>query len=179
MKKITLKSFVLLLLLAACSTQESEITKIANLEIKLYSETETVFDKEVANQLINAYIGYIDAYPQDDRSAEYLFKSGEVAMGMNMSQQALEYYKRVYIDYPNFDKASTSLFLEGFVYETQQGNNAMAQKCYNEFLEKYPNHTLADDAKFSLEHLGKSDEEIIKEFEQNLAKNQQQDSIAN
>ena len=72
------------------------------------------------------------------------------------------------MEYPNYEKASTCLFLQGFVYETQENDNAKAQNIYQEFISKYPNHSLIEDAKFSLNNLDKTDEEIIREFEQRI-----------
>lgn len=41
----------------------------------------------------------------------------------------------------------------------------MARKLYTEVVEKYPNERIALDAKLCIQHLGKSDEELIREFE--------------
>ena len=41
-----------------------------------------------------------------------------------------------------------------------------ARSIYESFLEKYPNDEVADDTQFLLNNLGKSDDEIIKGFEQ-------------
>ena len=58
------------------------------------------------------------------------------------------------------------LFLQGFVYESQLHNIIRAKEAYTEFIRKYPRHQLAKDAQFSIENLGKSDEELIKMFEE-------------
>lgn len=52
-----------------------------------------------------------------------------------------------------------------FIYENQLHGAEKAKKLYEEFMKKYPDHELAKDVKFSLDHIGKSDEELIKEFE--------------
>ncbi|HHZ64691.1 MAG TPA: hypothetical protein EYN38_10745 [Flavobacteriales bacterium] len=166
--KNTLFTLIVAAILVSCSSKDNTIEAIGELEIKLYSENTTVFDKDIADKLVATYRDFVSKYPEDEKSPEYLFKAAEVSMGMESSESALACYKQVYTDYPDYAKASTALFLEGFVYETQTANLVMAQKCYNEFMDKYPNHTLADDAKFSVENLGKSDEEIIREFEEKL-----------
>lgn len=173
--KNTLLTLTIAALLVGCSSKDSLLETIGELEIKLYSENETVFDRDIADNLVATYLDYVAAYPEDEKSPVLLFKAGEVSMGMESAEVALACYKQVYTDYPDFGKAATALFLEGFVYETQTNNLVMAQKCYIEFMDKYPDHTLADDAKFSLANLGKSDEEIIREFEEKLKKKAAED----
>lgn len=166
--KNTLFTLIVAAILVSCSSKESALETIGELEIKLYSENKTAFDKDIAKDLVASYRDYVATYPEDEKSPGILFKAGEVSMGMESTDDALACYKQVYTDYPDYERASTALFLEGFVYETQTTSLVKAQKCYNEFIDKYPDHTLADDAKFSLKNLGKSDEEIIREFEEKL-----------
>ena len=44
-------------------------------------------------------------------------------------------------------------------------NLGKASDSYKEFISKYPNHELTDDATASLKFLGKTPEEMVKEFE--------------
>ena len=67
-----------------------------------------------------------------------------------------------------FAKAPEALFLAAFCEETLNGDAQQAKFFYEEFLKKYPAHGLAKDAQFSIQNLGKTDEELIKMFEQNL-----------
>lgn len=158
-----------LIFLFACSNREDGINRIKELEIKLYSKSEVVFNKETASQLIEEYLTFVDANKEDSLAPVYLFNAAQVAMGMSISKQAIDIYKRVHEEYPDYGKAVTCLFLQGFVYETQLNDKVKAQKIYLEFISKYPNHNLIDDAKFSLENLDKTNEEIIREFEQRIA----------
>jgi len=175
MKHNLIAYLLILTSIFACSDRENNISKIKDLEIELYSKSESVFNKETANQLINEYTSFADAHKEDSLAPDYLFNAAQVAMGINLSEQAIDIYKRIHNEYSDHEKAATSLFLQGFVYENQLNENAKAQMIYRDFITKYPNHNLIDDAKFSLENIGKSDEEIIREFEQKIA--EEKDSI--
>ena len=87
-----------------------------------------------------------------------------------MGAQAIQYFHRVNNDFVNYEKAPLSMFLEAFVYETQLFDTQKAGEIYKEFIVKYPKHELADDAQASINNLGKTPEELVKEFE---AKNNQ------
>jgi len=167
----------LILVLFACSTKDDSVDMINQLEIDLYSNTEKAFDPEIAENLVTQYEQFVESNPNDSLAASYLFKGAELAMSMSSSEKSIELYNRVYKEYPDYAKAATAVFLIGFVNETQIKNLAEAQKHYRKFIADYPNHNLIDDAKFSLDNLGKSDEDIIKEFEAKLAKANQADSL--
>ncbi|MBL4577304.1 MAG: tetratricopeptide repeat protein [Flavobacteriales bacterium] len=177
MKRYQFTYTLLLLALIGCSTKNDSIEMIGKLEQELYSNTEKVFDRQSADKLVAHYESFVEANPDDTLCASYLFKGGEVSMGMGSSEKAIELYNRVYKEYPDYRKAATALFLIGFVNETQVRNLAKAQKHYRKFIADFPDHNLIDDAKFSLDNLGKSDEDIIKEFEAKLAKTNQKDSL--
>ena len=58
-----------------------------------------------------------------------------------------------------------TVFLKAYVYENLLGNLGQAATVYNDFIVRYPGHDLADDAAAALKYLGKSPEELVKEFE--------------
>ncbi len=62
------------------------------------------------------------------------------------------------------------MFLLGFSYENDLKQNDKAREVYELFLKNYKSHELADDVQFSLNNLGKSPEDIIKQFEKNKGK---------
>lgn len=120
----------------------------------------------------NASMNYIDAcqayalsHPGDKQSPEYLYKAAEVAKSIRSSSKSLSLYDWILTKYPDHERAPTALFIKGFILENELKNQVSAKKVYTEFLEKYPSHQLADDVKFLVENLGKSDEEIAKIIE--------------
>ncbi len=156
-------------LMWSCGNQK-EIKKmssaIARLEAEVYADTSSIADMSKAQELIQAYENYANALPEDSLSPEYLYKGAEIAMNLKMSGRAIEYYQRILNNFPNFDKRSYCLFLMAFVYENQMQQYETAKKHYLDFIEKYPDHPLADDAAVSVQNMGKSLEELIKSWEQ-------------
>ena len=99
--------------------------------------------------------------------ADLLLKAAGLAKTIENPQKAVELYSRLADGMPQHPKAPTALFMLGFVYENDLGDLAKAKAIYESFLQKYPNDPdFADDAQTALKMLGKSPEEIIKEFEQ-------------
>lgn len=138
---------------------------ILKLEKSLYEDTLSM-DREKAKNLMEAYAMYADKHPDQENSAEYMFKAGELAMGLNHSLEAIKYFSITYGRYVNFDKRPYALFLKAFVLENQVKDFEQAKNTYLTFIEEYPDHPMRDDAEYSIKNMGKSPEELIREFEE-------------
>ena len=142
--------------------------KMEKLETAVYSE-DFIYDEkglDQANELMGLYIDEANAQPENENAPGYLFKAAELAMNLGKNQQAMDLYNKVIYSYPDFEKAPECLFLLAFIYENTLQNYGKAKELYEMFLEKYPEHDFADDAQFSLQYLGKSPEELMREFEE-------------
>ena len=81
-------------------------------------------------------------------------------MGKEQWSEAEKNFQKILDEYPNGTYSSKALFMVGFVNANYLKNFEKARKYYKEFLEKYPDHELADDAKYEIENLGKDVNEI-------------------
>ena len=166
----TIKYFILALIIGitACkSPREKALNRIKEAEAKMRADGSMQINPAIAHELITGYMAFSEQFPKDSLAPEFLFKAAEVNNGIGKPDVAVDLYKKVYYDYPGYKKAIYCLFLEGFTYETRLNDLTAAANIYQDFLTKYPNHPLADDVKFSLDNIGKSDEELIQQFEAN------------
>ena len=142
-------------------------TKIEHLEDSLYSDTISKIDKKKALELTNLYREFAKNYPEDKMAASYLYRAAEVITTIGNPMEAIKIYNKLIADYPDFEKIANCYFMKGFVYDNNLLMYKEAKEAYEEFIKKFPTHDLADDAEMSIKYLGKSNEEIIKEFEKN------------
>lgn len=171
MKQILLLSP--LFFLFACSRPQEKLQKeITEKETYFKSQAGSSNINASADTLISMYISYADQYQDDTLSPEYLFRAGDLSIGVGKFNQAQDLLGRVQ-RYGNYSKLPQVTFLQGFVAENHQGDTATARVQYEKFLDKYPDHPLAKDARAAIEHLGMSPEDLIKQFESN-----QPDSVA-
>ncbi|MCK5766045.1 MAG: tetratricopeptide repeat protein [Bacteroidales bacterium] len=166
-------SLLILALVAAfvsCGpSNEEDAAEIKTAEDTLFSSSEGFIDKAKALELVDLYVDYTNSYPDDSMAVEYLFKGAEFCLNLGEGQRAITLYNRVIQDYPDFRKVPECLFLKGYVYENYLGDLDNAKAIYLEFIEKYPDNEFADDAEISIQNLGKSPEELIKQFEEQQA----------
>jgi tetratricopeptide (TPR) repeat protein len=157
-------------LIAGCganSEKKKVLSRIAEGEARIFGDTTaSVPDQKSGMEMIQAYVDYANAWPKDTISAEFLFKGAEIAMNMNQSGMAIEYYNRILLNYPAFKKRPYCLFLQAFILENQMNQFDQAKIRYQEFIDRYPDHILVKDAKSSIENMGKPIEELIKEWDE-------------
>jgi TolA-binding protein len=161
------------MLLFSCQQEEktSHLSK-KEMEQQIDSLKQNIFQQPHADNqkkalaLAELMEKYAKEYPESEKTPEYLFKAGEIYGSLKKSDKALEVFQLVYVKYPEFPKRATALFMQAFIYDEGLQQYGKAESLYRKFIETYPDHELYDDAQAALKFLGKSDEEIIKEFEQ-------------
>jgi len=187
-KKINIKMrmlFVLLLsvvLLASCQTDSAKAPavetmdaatlskKIAETRNQIYNEKDNKFDSNKAMEYIQYCQSFATVAPQDPEAAKYLFQAAETARSIKKYNRALAIYDQIYNNFSSYPKAPQAMFLKAFTLDSEMQQYDKAKVLYEEFMAKHPQDEFADDTKFLLENLGKSDEEIIKQFEEQQAK---------
>lgn len=167
MKKINTYYSILLYIvftIGCQSAMDGKIEKINGLEKELYKNSEK-FDNQKAEILLKEYQEFVEAYPQDSATENYIYKAAETANSLKKYQAAIDLYNNYYLNFHDHEKAGSCLFIQAFIYENQLNDLANAERIYKLFLNEFPNHELVNDAKFSLENLGKPVEELLKQFE--------------
>jgi tetratricopeptide (TPR) repeat protein len=166
-----IKNLLLMLMMvaaiAACAPAiENDKANITTIEDELFSSDDGFVDKEKAFELVDLYVAFADNYPQDSLAVEYLFKGAEFCLNLGEGQRSIDLYDRVILEYPDFRKVPECMFLKGYVFENYLGDLEQARLIYTLFLQKYPDNEFADDAEISIQNLGKTPEELIKQFEE-------------
>ena len=152
-------------LMVSCGNEKQKMNdEISSAEQKLKNDSSVVIDKQKAAEVIHLYLAYAEKFKDDSLSAEYLFRAADVTNGIHQPDKAIELYERVQ-QFKSYSKTPVSLFLQGFIAETELQDMQRAKEYYEKFLKQYPDHKLANDVKITIANLGKSPEELIKEFE--------------
>lgn len=153
------------LLFGACkSEQERQYEEIVSIEKSLFGDR-TALNDSIARLYLTKTDEYIKTYKGDEHAADLLFKSGEVLNGLQSYTYAIRRFQEVHSLYPQHPKAAESIFLCAFIYDTYLQKYEDAARYYKMFLKKYPNHPLAKDAQISLNNIGKTPEQLVREFE--------------
>lgn len=182
-KKISPLFFgIIIAIFVSCNNGKVPVSKmpLSNSQMhELIKEKETLLKSDLTNQknkplaeeLVKIYTDFVTTFPKDTLCPEYLFKAADVSRGLGRALHAVELYVKLIDKYPNSEKAPLALFLQGFIFDNELNDDKKAAELYESFIKKYPNNKFVKDAEFSIKNLGKSDEQLIEEFEKNQSKN--------
>jgi tetratricopeptide (TPR) repeat protein len=174
MKRVLLAALVLVIF-GACNPKQSKLRNtIAEQEKNLLEKAKSnQIDTTAVNSLLAEYEAYAQKYPDDTMGAEYLFKAADFYRYMHKPLRSIELYSKVYEQYPSVSRRPYALFLQGFIFENEAGNNHAAKVLYEKFLKQYPDHPISKDVRITLANLGKSPEQLLREFQEKA----KQDSV--
>lgn len=122
-------------------------------------------NKKEVKALINLYEQFYRTYPKDTLVADYMMDAGQNAMHRGMYDKAVQCFDIVETDFSGTSQYDMAVFMKAFTYD-QANDTARARVYYKKFIREFPKHKLADDALISLQNLGKSLEDIVKDLDQ-------------
>jgi outer membrane protein assembly factor BamD (BamD/ComL family) len=168
MKKILALSIILVsFLFSGCGPSKSKMTKeISGLEKELYSGITMNFNRQKADSLLTMYEKYVKRYPKDSLAPKYLFQAAGLAMTLNDGKKSMTLFDEFIREFPQNPKAPSCLFFKAYVYENLLTEYDKAKETYLLFIEKYPDNEFVKDAHAALMNIGKSPEQLVREFEE-------------
>ncbi len=122
-------------------------------------------DTMKATKLSKLYVAYAMNNNKDAVALDFMFKAGELRMGVGQYLKSIEIFEQLNRSFPNHEKAAETDYLVAFIYHNYLMNLGTAEAKYQLVIDKYPNHDLAQDARVAVKTLGMSDEELIEMFE--------------
>lgn len=125
-----------------------------------------VLDKDVATKAIKDFSGFAGYCNNDSLSPVFYFKAGQVAQAIGSYSQAQAMLNNCLNKYPRFANKAAVLFLLAQLYDdaSMLNNEEKAKEYYEQIVKEYPKTSYATDAQSAIRNLGKSDEELVKEF---------------
>ena len=168
MKKIALAiSVMATLAFASCNNKtdtpdhDALAHTIDSIETPLMMEAQVAsIDTAKGRQLVELYVQFADAFPQDSLAATYLARAASVSNGMGNIDDMVEYFDRVINDYPDYEHLDECYYVKGIALDNA-GRRDEARETYQAFLDLFPDHFLAEDIRKALPLLDKSDQWLI------------------
>jgi len=146
-------------------SREDRLKEIKKKETIVRDSYETgVIDSKTAESLRKDYLAYASDFPEDSLAPKYLHKASEVALELNMEQEAIKSLDVLLKKYPKYKYLPVALYYKGFILENHLKDIPAAVKVYEDFLKKYPNHELAPQVQATLLNIGKSPDQLVDEF---------------
>lgn len=136
-------------------------------------------DTALAKNLVQEYEAYAKMTEHDSMAAVMLYREANVLkeMGEADRENALAVLQKLEKNYPDHELAPRAAFMRAFVNDESLQRKQEAAKLYGAFLEKYPEHPLARDAKL-LQEMSLQTEEQQMEYIQKMVEKSRKDSAS-
>ena len=167
MKRLLKLTFALVVAcsLFACGEKKWTEKDCLKAEKALFAE-ETNPNMDVLTHAVDVYCQFVEENPEAPTAAEWLFKALQISAKNLPAEKSIEIGNKLMADYPDFEQTPVAMFLMGsMVYEEKLGNYGKALEMYETLLERYPDSDFAESARYSIRNIGKSPEDLVREFE--------------
>jgi TolA-binding protein len=125
-------------------------------------------DKKVGWDAFAAFRTFARKNPKHPLAPTYKMKAAEIARNIpGKSLMAIKEYTEVYQKYPKDSLAPQAQFMVGFTFDQVLHDRERATKAYNAFIDAWPEHPLAAQARdlVALLTTGKDDLEQVKQWQ--------------
>lgn len=163
----------MLVALLACGMMACDEKKITDEDLKkaesaLFNEDMTA-NPEAVPAAVKTFCTFAEQNPDNPAAPEWLFKAMEieVSMGQEKADKSIEICNKLMKDYPNYEKTPIAMFMIGsMVYEDQLKDLDKARAMFEKILTDYPESEITPSVQASIQYLGMTPEEIMRQFEE-------------
>lgn len=157
---------VMILFMAACGGPKMTEEDAKKAEFSLF-ENGMVVNEEAAANAVDVYCRFVDQNADAETAPSWLFKALEISVSFLEPDKAIEIGNKLMNLYPDYEKTPVGIFmLANMVYEEKLGDLDAAKALYEKIINDYPDNEFVPSAKQSIMNLGKTPEQLIREFEE-------------
>jgi outer membrane protein assembly factor BamD (BamD/ComL family) len=127
----------------------------------------TEIDPKVGSSAIKAFTDFSFYCANDSLAPMFLLKAGQIAEAINNLPQAQLSFEKVIKDFPKYRNRGAAMFLLAHMYDEPAllNDEDKAKQLYIEIINSYPGSDWSNNARAAMDLLGKTDEQIVREFE--------------
>ena len=149
----------------ACGEKKLTEDDLKQAEATLFNDDLTP-NAEAVPVVVEKYCTFAEQNPDAVTAPDWLFKALEISVSQKDVEKSVEICDKLMKNYPDYDKTPAGMFMmASFIYEDQLRDLDKARAMYERILADYPESELIPSVQASLRNLGKTPEELIREFE--------------
>lgn len=162
MKNLLIILSISVALFTSCENQESILSQ----SIALLQSPDSLSKQENVVAIHKLLETHINQFPESEKRPAYLLLAAQTSIALKEVQKGLNYYSTFMQENPEHPQKAEALFMTAFVQENALGDLEKAKESYELFALEFPNHELMESVTQSLNHLGKSPEQLLQEFKE-------------
>ena len=157
------------------STQEGteilpDLDSLKSELVKLENDINSTMDPsdEILKKGILKFQEFAGFYPDDPQAPDYLLKASDFSYQTKQFEKSVKLLDRIIHNYPDYSRLEDVYFNKASHIDFELRDTTRAKEAYREFIDKYPESELVDDAESRIKYISYSAEDLIEMFEQNL-----------
>lgn len=151
--KILLFAILLMSVLTSCSTRKAP---------EVYAEAQKAEAGKNVDLALERYEEVVREFPTEALAESSLYRVVMIRSNVDGDKRKVVDAQMKFLElFPQSERVPTIVFMMAFVYNNELGNVDSARKYYKRFVETWPDNELAPSARFELETLGQTPEELI------------------
>lgn len=156
----------LAIMMMACGNGKLKVEDLEKAEKTLYNEDMTA-NKEAFSEVYDLFCKYVEQHPEAEDAPEWLFKALNLSFHCKEPRESIELLDKLTEKYPTYKNTPVAMFMvASLVYEEKLGELGKARMLYEKLIAEYPDNDFVPSAQQSIINLGKTPDEIIREFEE-------------
>ncbi|MCB9224870.1 MAG: outer membrane protein assembly factor BamD [Crocinitomicaceae bacterium] len=116
---------------------------------------------------------FTGAFPEDPEAPDYLLKASDFAYTLAQYEKSVKILDRIIKEYPEYKRMEDVMFVKASHIDLNLRDTTRAKQAYQDFMAKYPESEMIDDAQSRIENIGLSIEELAEKFAKELEENPQ------
>jgi len=155
-RKLTSAVLVLLMIMLANCSRDSVKSAAGYWDLGRESFNNKKYEESIAY-----YQKIVKRFPQDSLAVRALFSVAEIYKNnLKDFPKSIATYEQILEKYSEDPKTPNAGFMIGYIYANDLQDYDRAKASYEKFIERYPEHMLVPSARWEIENLGKSLDEI-------------------
>lgn len=138
------------------------LSEINDIESALNTNIPSQDTLEIAAKLFQ---NFANNFPEDKESPDYLLKASDLYLAMNDPKNSVKILDRLIETYPEYEDIENAYFNRANHIDFEIRDTVLAKKYYNEFISKFPDSKLVNDANARIKFISLSLEDLMKKFE--------------
>lgn len=145
--------------------------ELEDLETKILAQNPP--DENLMREATTKFQDFAGYFPEDPKAPEYLLKASDYAFALGQFSKSVKILDRIITEYPEYDRMEDVMFNKASHLDFELRDTTNAKLAYQEFITKFPNSDLVDDAQSRIDNIAYSLDELAEKFINEMEKKPQ------
>lgn len=146
--------------------RDSLLKTVQDLEAEILAQSPPA--KELLSEAVTKFQDFAGFFPEDSLSPDYLLKASDFAMALNEVERSVKILDKIIANYPDYYRMEDVMYVKASHIDLNLRDTTRAKQAYQEFMDRFPNSEMVDDAENRIANISLSIEELAEKFMKEL-----------